>query len=93
MAFTPKQEQYKSKAGNDYTFQNVPNSKHAEIMDDIVVGGDLKTSRIMKNMLEHVIVQPQGLTMDDFDDWNELDEVTGAAYKFLKTGQLPISTN
>lgn len=85
MAFTPKQEQYKSKAGNEYTFQTVPNSKHAEIMDDVVVAGDLKTSRIMKNMLEHVIVVPGGLTMDDFDSWTELDEVTGAAYKFLKT--------
>lgn len=87
MAYQPKQKKFTSEAGNEYTFQTVPNSKHAEIMDNIVVGGDLKTSRIMKSMLDHVVVVPSGLTMDDFDDWNELDEVTGAAYKFLKTGQ------
>ncbi|MFA1738010.1 hypothetical protein [Lysinibacillus fusiformis] len=33
MAFTPKRKEYKSSAGNEYTFQNVPNSKQAEIVD------------------------------------------------------------
>lgn len=88
MAFTPKTKEFKSKAGNVYTFQTVPNSKQAEIIDKGTdFNGKLLNSKMMPLMLEHVVVVPNGLTMDEFDTWEELEEVTGEAYRFLRTRQ------
>ncbi|MFK5708603.1 hypothetical protein [Lysinibacillus boronitolerans] len=88
MAFTPKTKEFTSTAGNDYTFQNVPNSKLAEISD---IGSDyngkILNTKMMPLMLEHVVVVPNGLKMDDFDTWTELEEVTNAAFRFLRTGK------
>lgn len=83
MAFTPKQEEFKSEAGNKYTFQTVLPSKWAQIIDRISdKHGKLLNSKAMPEMLEHVVVVPNGLKMDDFDTWSELEEVAGAAMRF-----------
>ncbi|MFJ7891296.1 hypothetical protein ACIQYL_25025 [Lysinibacillus xylanilyticus] len=88
MAFTPKTKEFKSTAGNDYTFQNVTNSKQAEIVDEGTgLQGKVLNSKMMPLMLENIVVVPNGLTMDDFDTWEELEEVTTAAFSFLRTGQ------
>jgi hypothetical protein len=87
MAFKPKTKEFKSTQGNDYTFQNVPNSKQAEIIDKGTdFNGKVLNARMMPLMLEHVIVVPNGLTMDDFETWGELEEVTNEAFRFLRTG-------
>ncbi|OXS74917.1 hypothetical protein B1B04_08495 [Lysinibacillus sp. KCTC 33748] len=88
MTFTPKKKEFKSTAGNEYTFQTVPNSKQAEIVD-IGTGlqGKVLNSKMMPQILEHVVVVPNGLKMDDFETWEELEEVTTAAFTFLRTGQ------
>lgn len=88
MTFKPKTKDFTSTAGNEYTFQNVPNSKQAEIID-IGTGlqGKILNSRMMPQMLEHVVVVPSGLKMDEFETWEELEEVTTAAFNFLRTGQ------
>lgn len=87
MAFQAKTKEFTSEAGNKYTFQNVMNSKQAEIMDEgtNAVGKVLNT-KMMPLMLKHVVVSPQGLTMDDFDTWAELEEVTNEAFTFLRKG-------
>ncbi|MEO4053373.1 hypothetical protein [Solibacillus sp. CAU 1738] len=86
MAFTPKQKPFESKEGNKYTFQNVANSIQAEIIDKGTdFNGKVLNAKMMPLMLEHVVVDPQGLTMDDFDNWGELEEVTNAAFTFLRT--------
>lgn len=88
MAFQAKTKEYTSKAGNKYTFQNVMNSKQAEIIDvGTDLGGKILGAKMMPLMLEHVVVSPSGLSMDDFDTWTELDEVTSKAFSFLQTGQ------
>lgn len=88
MAYTPKTKEFTSKEGNKYKFQTVMNSKQAEILDEGTdSGGKLLNAKMMPLMLEHVVVEPAGLKMDDFDAWPELDEVTSAAFKFLRTGQ------
>lgn len=88
MAFTPKQKQFTSKAGNEYTFQNVMNSKQAEIIDEgTAPSGKVLNAKMMPLMLENVVVVPSGLTMDDFKTWEELEEVTNSAFSFLRTGQ------
>lgn len=88
MAYTPKTKEFTSKEGNKYTFQTVMNSKQAEILDQGTdAGGKILNAKMMPLMLEHVVVAPSGLKMDDFETWKELDEVTSAAFTFLRTGQ------
>lgn len=87
MAFKPKQKQFTSKEGNEYTFQNVQNSKQAEILDEgTAPSGKVLNAKMMPLMLEHVVVVPNSLTMDDFETWSELEEVTNAAFTFLRKG-------
>ncbi len=88
MAFQAKTKEYTSTVGNKYTFQNVMNSKQAEILDEgTSVAGKVLNSKMMPLMLKHIVVSPQELTMDDFDTWTELEEVTSEAFTFLQTGQ------
>lgn len=88
MAFTPKTKEFKSKAGNEYTFQTVMNSVQAKIWDEGSDGdGKILNTQMMPLMLENIVVNPPGLTMDDFDTWGELSEVTKAALTFLRTGK------
>lgn len=88
MAFTPKTKEFTSEEGNKYTFQSVPNSKQAEIIDKGTdFNGKVLNSKMMPLMLDNVVVVPNGLKMDDFETWNELEEVTGAAFTFLRTGK------
>lgn len=88
MAFTPKTKQYTSEAGVEYTFQSVMNSVQASIHDEGTdATGKILNAKMMPLMLEKIIVQPQGLTMDDFESWAELSEVTMEAYSFLRSGK------
>ena len=79
----PKQKEFESTAKNKFVFQTVPNSKYLEIMDDSVkADGNPAISKLYPAMLEHIVVQPNGLTVDDFDDFSELREVCEAALSF-----------
>lgn len=83
MSMKPRQKEFTSEAGNDYTFQNVLPSQFAAILDRITdrYGKTLNT-KAMPEMLEHIVVKPSGLKMDDFETWNELEEVTTEAMRF-----------
>lgn len=88
MAFTPKSKDFTSKEENTYKFQSVMNSVQAKIWDEGTNdNGGIINSKMMPLLLEHIVVEPAGLTMDDFDSWGELSEVTGAALTFLQTGK------
>lgn len=88
MAFKPKQKEYESSFGNKYTLQSVLPSKWAQIVDRITdKHGKLLNSKAMPEMLEHVVVVPNGLKMDDFETWAELEEVTTQAFRFQQTGK------
>jgi len=83
MGFKPKTEEYVSQSGNKYVFQSVFPSKWAQIVDQITdKHGKVLNSKAMPAMLEHVVVEPSGLKMDDFEEWAELEEVTQAAFLF-----------
>ncbi|WPZ17789.1 hypothetical protein UM396_14485 [Geobacillus subterraneus] len=83
MAFQPKQKEFKSKNGNQYVFQTIPNSKYLEMMDDsVAANGNPLVSKLYAAVLEHIVVQPSGLTVDDFDSLKELQEVCEAALTF-----------
>ncbi|WP_446662950.1 hypothetical protein [Geobacillus sp. CCR] len=83
MAFEPKQKEFKSKSGKKYVFQTVPNSKYLEIMDiSTNAEGKVLISKMYAAVLEHIVVQPSGLTVDDFANLKELQEVCEAALTF-----------
>jgi len=87
--FKPKTEEFTSKEGNKYTFQTVMNSKQAEILDKGTdFNGKLLNAKMMPLMLDNVVVDPSGLKMDDFESFDELQEVTSEAYHFLRKGKL-----
>lgn len=84
--FKPRQEEFTSEAGNKYTFQTVLPSKWAQIADQITdKNGKLLNTKAMPSVLEHVVVVPSGLKMDDFEDWAELEEVATAAFRFQRS--------
>lgn len=88
MAFTPKTKEFTSKAGNKYKFQTVMNSVQASITDEGTNDhGRALNSKMMPLMLENIVVEPPGLTMDDFETFVELEEVTNEAFRFLRTGK------
>lgn len=88
MAFTPKTKEFTSKEENTYKFQSVMNSIQAKIWDEgTAPGGGILNTKMMPLMLEHIVVEPAGLDMDDFESWEELTEVTNAALTFLQTGK------
>lgn len=85
MAFTPRQEEFMSEAGNKYTFQTVLPSKWAQIADQITdKHGKLLNAKAMPAILDHVVAVPGGLKMDDFEDWGELEEVVEAGFRFQR---------
>lgn len=87
--FKPKTAEFTSKEGNKYTFQTVMNSKQAEILDKGTdFNGKLLNAKMMPLMLDNVVVEPSGLTMDDFESFEELQEVATEAYYFLRKGKL-----
>ena len=86
MAFQLKQKEFKSKKGNKYVFQTVPNSKYLEIMDETTtLEGKPLLSKLYAAVLEHIVVQPSGLTADDFNSFQELQEVCEAALTFQQS--------
>lgn len=88
MGFKPRQEEHTSEAGNKYTFQTVLPSKWAQIADQITdKNGKLLNAKAMPAVLDHVVAVPAGLTMDDFEDWAELEEVVMAGFRFQRGGK------
>lgn len=82
----PRQKQFTSSEGNNFTLQTVPNSTYLEIMDTSVKkDGNPALSKLYPAMLEHVVVQPSGLTPDDFDTFKEMQEVCEEALTFQQS--------
>lgn len=84
--FKPRQEEFTSEAGNKYTFQTVLPSVWARVADQITdKNGKLLNVKAMPAVLEHVVAAPAGLSMDDFEDWAELEEVATEAFRFQRS--------
>lgn len=79
----PRQKEFTTTKGNKFTFQSVPNSTYLEMTDEsIKPDGNPAISKLYPKLLEHVVVQPAGLSVDDFNDFGELREVCEAALTF-----------
>jgi hypothetical protein len=74
-------KEFTSASGTKYKFQKVTPIAWLELMDDAEVNGAPKRAKLYPAVLENVVVQPQ-VTVNDFDDMAELDEVVTAAIRF-----------
>jgi hypothetical protein len=68
--------------GTDYTFQKVAPRAWAKLMDEWSRGGE-KVEKLMDLTFEHIVVEPK-VSLDDFEDWAEADEVAKAAMRFQR---------
>lgn len=79
----PIQKEFTSSAGNKFVFQKVKNSKYLQILDRSTdADGKPLISVMYPQLLKHVVIQPQDLTVDDFETFAEMQEVCEAALNF-----------
>ena len=71
--------------GKEYTAQFNGISAALKAVDDSYIEGTNNTSveKLSKYLFEHVIVDPKGLTPDDFDSMDEFNEVITADLPIL----------
>ena len=72
--------------GKNYTCQFNGVSAALEAVDRSYIDGTNTTSlvKLSKYLLAHVVVEPKGLTPDDFDDLNEFNEVIAFAREVMQ---------
>lgn len=77
MAFNKFYTRTKKINGKEYTAQFNGLSAALDAIDDSYIdgGSNISSGKLTKYVLENVIVQPSGLTADDFDSMTELNEV------------------
>jgi hypothetical protein len=77
-----KQMEFVSKfSGEKYIFQKVSPAAWLDIMDE--VNAEKRSRKLYDLTLENIVVQPKK-TVDDFEDFAELDEVVTAALRFQR---------
>jgi len=67
----------------NYTFQRVSPSAWLDILDKVDNNKENKNRTLYSEVLENIVVQPK-LTLDDFENSGELDEVVKAAINFQR---------
>lgn len=73
---------FTSKAGNTYKLQKVSPAQWLDVLDDVEDGGKKgQRKRMYSSALEHIVVSPQ-MTVEDFEDFGEMDEVVAEAIRF-----------
>lgn len=99
VANNPRTKEFVSEQGNTYIFQRVTPSKWLKILDESEAGGTRSRTKLYPAILGNVVVQPGGLSVDDFDKevyeegepvrggFSELDEVVTAAIRFQQGKQ------
>lgn len=70
--------------GKEYTLQH-PGVRWVIRLNDRALGAiGSSREKWIDEVLEHVVVEPPGLTIDDFDSYAELDELVTAIAAFLR---------
>lgn len=72
--------------GKEYTAQFNGISTALAAVDSCYIddSNNLSTAKMAKYLLEHVVVEPKGLTPDDFDSLEELNAVTSFAREVMQ---------
>lgn len=65
----------------EYLFQKVTPSTWLDIMDEVDENKSTKRRSLYSAVLENIVVQPK-VTLDDFDNSAELDDVVVSAMRF-----------
>ncbi|MDR4987160.1 hypothetical protein RGU74_27065 [Bacillus cereus] len=82
MAENKKTKKHISKVEKkEYLFQKVKPSNWLDIMDEVDENKGSKRRSLYAAVLENIVVQPK-VTMDDFDESAELDDVVISAMRF-----------
>lgn len=68
-------------SGKEYTLQKVPPLEWLQIMDDSEVNGVRKRTKFYPALLENIVVQPK-VTLQDFDNFAEVEELAKEAISF-----------
>ncbi|HHT7186910.1 TPA: hypothetical protein ACTZ5N_000118 [Bacillus cereus] len=77
-----KQKKHNSKVEKkEYVFQKVAPSTWLDIMDEVDENKGSKRRSLYAAVLENIVVQPK-VTLDDFEDSAELDDVVLSAIRF-----------
>ncbi len=74
---------FTSENGNKYTFQKVKPMAWLDIMDDVEANKEHTRRKLYPAVLENIVVNPK-LSIDEFDDYAELEEVITAAIRFQR---------
>lgn len=71
--------------GKKYVFQHNGLTAALEAIDDSYIdgSGNISMKKLTKYLFQNVVVEPRGLTPDDFDSMDELSEVTSFARKVM----------
>jgi hypothetical protein len=78
-----KTKEFTSEAGNKYTFQKVSPVAWLDIMDEVEAAQGKQRRTLYPKVLENIVVQPK-MTLDDFEEYAELEEVVTAAVRFQR---------
>lgn len=70
-------------SGKKYVFQKVSPISWLDIMDDVESNPEKKRRKLYGAALENIVVQPK-TSLEDFDDFAEMDEVVTAAIRFQR---------
>lgn len=82
MAENKKTKKHISKVEKkEYLFQKVAPSTWLDIMDEVDENKSSKRRSLYSAVLENIVVQPK-VTLDDFDNSAELDDVVISAMRF-----------
>lgn len=74
---------FTSKSGKVYVFQKVAPMGWLDIMDDVDNNSDRKRRTLYVAVMENIVVQPK-MSVEQFTDYAELEEVVTAATKFQR---------
>ncbi len=75
--------------GKEYTLKKLPPREWARLRDRCKNRfGHILEEKFLSEIFDHLVVNPR-TTLDDFDDWDECQEVANAAVEFQLGTSIP----
>ena len=73
--------------GTEYTFQKITAREWIRLKKRCTKNGNFDEEKFIDEVLEHIVVEPKK-TLDDFENYAELEEVVAEAVNFQSGKQL-----
>ena len=75
--------------GKEYTLKKIPPREWARLRDRCKNRfGVMSEEKFLSEIFEHMVVNPR-VSLDDFEDYDECQEVSNAAIEFQHGGTIP----